>query len=72
MAFRKYNKKYKMDEREAEAALQDILAASGQDDIARRSHSAFHRKDRRRWKLWTLAAVLAAALAAAGIMLWQH
>lgn len=68
MAFRKY----KMDKKEAEAALQDILAASGQDDIVRRSHLAFHQKSGRRPVFWILAAVLAAALAFAGLIVWQH
>lgn len=72
MAFHKYNKKYQMDKKEAEAALQGILAANGQDDIARRSHLAFHQKSGKRWMFWTFTAILAAALALAGIIVWQH
>lgn len=68
MAFRKY----KMDKKEAEAALQDILAASGQDDIVRRSHLAFHQKSGKRLVFWILAAVMAAALAFAGLIVWQQ
>lgn len=48
MAFRKYKKKYEMNKKQAEAALRDILAASGQDDIAGRSHRAFHKNEGRR------------------------
>lgn len=70
--FNRYSKKYQMGKKEAEAALQDILAASGQDDIARRSHSAFHQKKGSRRKIWTLTGVLAAALALAGLALWQR
>lgn len=73
MAFRKYKKKYEMDKKDAEAALKEILAASGQDDSARRSHQAFHRKKGKCRKLWIpIAAALAALLALAGILLWQH
>lgn len=75
MSFHRYNRKYQIDKKAAEEALQDILAASGQDDIVRRSHQAFHQTGSKRlghWKFWTLAAVLAAALTFAGIALWQH
>ena len=44
MAFHGYRKKYQMDRKKAEAALQDILAANGQDDVVRRSHFAFRKK----------------------------
>ena len=44
MAFGKYKKKYEMNKKEAEAALQDILAASGQDDIAGCSIGRFTKK----------------------------
>lgn len=44
MAFHNYDKKYQMDKKAAEAALQDILAASGQEDAAERSHQAFHKR----------------------------
>lgn len=71
MAFRKYKKKYEMNKKQAEAALRDILAASGQDDIAGRSHRAFHKNEGHR--LWMpAAAVLALLLALAGILLWQR
>ena len=72
MAFHGYRKKYQMDRKKAEAALQDILAANGQDDVVRRSHFAFRKKGGRHWGLWALAAVLTAALAFAGIIIWQQ
>ena len=73
MAFKKYKKKYEMDKKAAEAALQDILAASGQDDTAGRSHRAFHKKKCKCQKLWIPIAAAAAILAAlAGVLLWQH
>lgn len=72
MAFHDYDKKYQMDKKKAETALQGILAANGQEDAAGRSHLAFHKKGGRRWILWTLATLAAAALALAGIALWQH
>ncbi len=72
MAFHNYDKNYQMDKKAAEAALQDILAASGQEDAAERSHQAFHKKGGRRRLFWTLFTVAAAALALAGIVLWQQ
>ena len=73
MAFGKYKRKYEMDKKMAEAALQNILAASGQDDIAGRSHRAFHRAERKCQKLWiTIAATVAVLVALAGVLLWQH
>ena len=71
MALIKYRKKYEMNKKQAEAALQDILAASGQDDIVGRSRRAFHRNSNHR--LWIpVAAALAILLTLAGIMLWQQ
>ncbi len=70
MAFHGYRKKYQMDKKKAEAALQEILAANGQEDIVRCSRSAFHKNNGRRQRLWTLAAFITAALAFAGVLLW--
>ncbi len=71
MALNKYKKKYEISKKEAEAVLQDILAANGQDDIAGRSHRAFHRNAGR--QLWiSVAAVLVILLTLAGILLWQQ
>lgn len=73
MAFGKYKKKYEMNKKKAEAALQDILAASGQDDIAGRSRRAFHKKGGKCQKFWIpIAAAAAVLVALAGVLLWQH
>lgn len=73
MTFGKYKKKYEMNKKEAEAALQNILAASGQDDIAGRSRRAFHKKRGNCQKLWIpIAAAVAVLMTLAGVLLWQH
>lgn len=62
-----------MNKKVAKAALQNILAASGQDDIAGRSHRAFHRAERKCLKLWIpIAAAVTVLVALAGVLLWQH
>ncbi len=64
-------KKYEIDRKKAEAALQNILAASGQDDIAARSRRAFYRNSGKR--IWIpVAAALAILLTLSGVLLWRQ
>lgn len=73
MAFKNCKKKYQLDKKEAEAVLQDILAANGQDDVVRRSHSAFCRKTgARRWLWIPIVGILIAVLSLIGIFFWPQ